>query len=801
MGDFNARVGPNEPDELYIGRHSAERRNDAGTRLAAFAEAQKLYVANSLFEKPLSKRWTWQSSDLVTKSELDYVLYGDRRSIENLEVLSQFHARSDHRLVRATIRVDMRKIRKEAFFKRPRRPAELDKAKFQRLVNEADWSGQGGGRTMEQYESLQETLTTCAKNAGTRKESTRKLWKTPETTELLKQLQQAKAREDSEEAKRLSKLCRTKVAEDYENYRNSRLLQTAEKRKSLKKCRRDMTQSQLITGALVDENGQLQTERDAVEEICRNFYTKLFESKVVVPRQRRAEPRTEPEVPPITADEVEAALVTMKNGKAPGPDGVRAEMLKAGGPTLWKQLARMFTRCVRKKKIPPQWKESTTVLLYKKGDAKNLKNYRPICLLSVVYKLFTKVLTRRITEDLDRAQPVEQAGFRQGYCTLDHLQTVNQIQEKAREKGLRQYLVFVDYEKAFDTVETNAVLNALEAQGVHRLYIDVLEDIYEDGETLITLFDKPIRIPIRRGVRQGDTISPKLFTAALEMIFRELRWDERRNAGITIDGRHLTHLRFADDIVLIGNSRADVQRRLEELNEKSGAVGLRINKDKTEWFEYFETSEKIYLEGEEIRRARSYVYLGQQLSEDHSANMNGEIGRRQKAAWLSFKNIQEVLKKISDPKLRANLFNTTVLPALLYGCETWTLTKRHEEKLSVTERAMERRVLGLTMWDQERNEAVREKTGFIDAVAEARKRKLRWAGHVARRDDGRWTKAATTWKPKKKAPNKWGKPTRWEKSVCESIGEDWLNAAQDREEYRNRIRRATTTSPLRRASD
>ncbi|KAH7704024.1 endonuclease-reverse transcriptase [Aphelenchoides avenae] len=181
--------------------------------------------------------------------------------------------------------------------------------------------------------------------------------------------------------------------------------------------------------------------------------------------------------------------------------------------------------------------------------------------------------------------------------------------------------------------------------------------------------------------------------------------------------------------------------------------------------------------------------------------MEGELGRRRKAAWLSFNNIQEVLKRMSDTKMRANLFNTTVLPALLYGCETWTLTKRQEDKLSTTERAMERRVLGITMWDQERNEAVRERTGFADAVTEARKRKLRWAGHVARRDEGRWTKATTVWKPKKKAPKNWGMPLRWEKSIHESVGEDWMNAAQDREDYRERIRRATTTSPLRRAND
>ncbi|KAH7673098.1 reverse transcriptase [Aphelenchoides avenae] len=221
MGDFNARIGQNEPDELYVGQQSAEQRNDAGTRLAAFAEAQKLYVANTLFEKPCLKRWTWQLSDLKTKSELDYVLYGDRKSIQNLEVLNQFNARSDHRLVRATIRVDMKKLRRKALLRRPCRPTELDEAKFQKLVAEADWSGQGGGRMMEQYKRLQATLTQCATGAVIRKESTRHTWKTPETEDLLKQLQQAKSRGDSEEAKSLSKLCRTKVAEDYESYRTA----------------------------------------------------------------------------------------------------------------------------------------------------------------------------------------------------------------------------------------------------------------------------------------------------------------------------------------------------------------------------------------------------------------------------------------------------------------------------------------------------------------------------------------------------------------------------------------------------
>ncbi|KAH7673194.1 hypothetical protein AAVH_26712 [Aphelenchoides avenae] len=295
---------------------------------------------------------------------------------------------------------------------------------------------------------------------------------------------------------------------------------------------------------------------------------------------------------PVTVAEVENALKRFKIEKAPGPDGITAEMLKAGGELLWEQLAKLFTDCMRKKRIPLKWKESRSVLLYKKGDPNDVKNYRPICLLPVIYKLFTKISVIRITEQLDAAQPPEQAGFRRGFCTLDHMQALNQVPGRAREKDMRLYLVFVDYEKAFHSIEINVVLNELGSQGVSSNYVDILEDVYDGCTTEIKLFHSPVTIPIKRGVGQGDTISPKLFTAALEEVIKPLGWESRKGCGITIEGRKLTHLRFADDIVLIGSTIREVERRLEELNRATESAGLRINRSKTKWMSYSKTNER-----------------------------------------------------------------------------------------------------------------------------------------------------------------------------------------------------------------
>ncbi|KAH7699433.1 protein F43G9.7 [Aphelenchoides avenae] len=749
--------------------------------MAAFAESHRLHVMNTYFEKPKNKRWTWHSPSFDQFNELDYVLCDDRRSVTNVEVLGRFGCDSDHRPVRATLRLDAKRMKKSLVLSSQKRVSTFDEKTLKRAVSAAHWAT--SGRTNERYEQLTATLTSCLKAAEVPKKKEFRSRLTAETRKKLSTLTAMKPLpENAEEYRALAREVRARVKEDHAAYRNQRLVETAEARKSLKKCARELAQVRLLTAALKDEGGTRQTDRREIERICGSFYTELFDSNVHVERAPTTMGEDAEALPQFTWQEVETAARSMKNGKAPGPDGITIESLKAGGPHLWKALAKFFSHCLKTGSIPAQWKESKTVLIFKKGDPEDIANYRPICLLSTVYKVFTKTLLNRLTDTLDAAQQPEQAGFRSGYCTLDHLQTMNQLQEKAREFGRHLYVVFVDYEKAFDSVEMNAVWNALDEQGVDPRYVRLLEEANEGCTTDITLFDDPVRIPIRRGVRQGDTISPKLFTAALESTFRELNWEADGRAGVSIDGKRITHLRFADDIVLIGTTFADVQRRLTQLNDRSKSRGLRINRRKTEWFEYFESKQTLTLEGEAIKRVRKYVYLGQELTEGHT--LDGEITRRQKAAWQSYNTIKDAIKNVTDVKLRANLFNTTILPALLYGCETWAPTKSQENRIAVTQRSIERRTLGISMREEQRNEAVREQSQFADAITEARKRKLRWAGHVARMSDDRWAGRTTAWKPRGNRPRNWGVPTRWNELILKAHGPNWREVAQDRSNYR-----------------
>ena len=402
-------------------------------------------------------------------------------------------------------------------------------------------------------------------------------------------------------------ICKTikkKAREDIRKHNLDEIRETIEASKSLKKVRRtqNLGKNRMIT--LLDKHGKEIQEQDKIMERIEEFYSELYDSDQAVTIQTVPK-----EVPPIMAWEVEAALRKMKNGKEAGNDQVNIETLKAGDETIAKQLAKLYTKCITERRIPKTWKEANMVIFFKKGNRKDIKNYRPICLLSNMYKLFTKIITTRLENKLDENQPREQAGFRSKYSTTDHIHAINQLKEKCREYNIPLCVAFVDYEKAFDSIQTQAILTSLQEQGIEDVYIEILKDIYTDSSVTVHLHKESEKIRIKRGVRQGDTISPKLFTATLESIFRRLNWEHK---GVKIDGEFLSNLRFADDIFLCTETPQELQHMLQELSDESRRMGLKMNIAKTKVMVVDNTP--ININNVLIENVQGYVYLGQHYS-------------------------------------------------------------------------------------------------------------------------------------------------------------------------------------------
>ncbi|KAK6752534.1 hypothetical protein RB195_003760 [Necator americanus] len=207
--------------------------------------------------------------------------------------------------------------------------------------------------------------------------------------------------------------------------------------------------------ALRNPKGKVIASRRRMEKIIYDFYSDLFDSHVHLPPHHLREDGQV--IPEVLLSEIRHVIIAFRQ---------------------YSSTPRLFTRYLSECKVPKQWKISKTVLLYKKGDPHDIGNYRPICLLSVIYKLFTRVILNRIEKVLDEGQPCEQAGFRKGFSTIDHIHTVSKLIEVSREYKMPLCLTFIDLKKAFDSVETEAVVEALDNQGVPTQYMKVLRELY-----------------------------------------------------------------------------------------------------------------------------------------------------------------------------------------------------------------------------------------------------------------------------------------------------------------------------------
>lgn len=391
-------------------------------------------------------------------------------------------------------------------------------------------------------------------------------------------------------------------------------------------------------------------------------------------------------------------------------------------------------------------------------------------------KLFGKVIKNRMENQLDSNQAKEQAGFRSGFSTTDHLQVITQIIEKTNEHEMPMYLAFVDYEKAFDSVEHAGIIDALVKHQIESAYIETISNAYNNGTSVIRLDKQSDKFPIQRGVRQGDTISPKLFNAGLEQIFRKLEWD---NKGIKINGEYLNHLRFADDIVLISSNGAEIEEMLNQLNMESCKLGMKINMKKTKVMSNsYATQRSIKVANMEVENVDKYVYLGQLVT--MNSDKTEEIKRRITAGWGAFSKYRDIMKSKMPMCLKRKVYNQCIQAAITYGCQTWAITKRMEDRLRTTQRSMERAMIGITKRDHKTNNWVRRQTGVQDIIVRIKQLKWQWAGHLARVTDNRWTKSVTEWIPLDMKRKRARPKTRWVDDMNKFIGVTWMREAKDR---------------------
>jgi hypothetical protein len=185
----------------------------------------------------------------------------------------------------------------------------------------------------------------------------------------------------------------------------------------------------------------------------------------------------------INEGEEKNAIKQLKDGKAPGTDGVLGEMLKAGGEAVVKWMARIS---FRSGVVPRDRRRACVVPIYKgKGERTECKNYRGISMLSIGGKVYGRVLVDRVVKKTEGRISDEQGGFRKGRGCVDQVFALRNVSEKNLEKQKDLYLGFMDLEKAYDKVDREGLWEVLIIYGVSGKLVQAVKSFYEESEACV----------------------------------------------------------------------------------------------------------------------------------------------------------------------------------------------------------------------------------------------------------------------------------------------------------------------------
>ena len=223
-----------------------------------------------------------------------------------------------------------------------------------------------------------------------------------------------------------------------------------------------------------------------------------------------------------TLGELSKAIDSLACGKAPGIDGIPPDLIKRCKTTLLQPLHDLLCQCWSEGVVPQDMRDAKIVTLYKnKGDRRDCNNYRGISLLSVVGKLYARVVLLRLQQLAERVYPVSQCGFRAERSTVDMIFSLRQLQEKCREQQKPLYIAFVDLKKAFDLVSREGLFNILLKIGCPPRLHSMVRSFHDDMRATIQ-YEGSMSEPldIKSGVKQGCVLVPTLFGIFFSLLLK-----------------------------------------------------------------------------------------------------------------------------------------------------------------------------------------------------------------------------------------------------------------------------------------
>ena len=640
----------------------------------------------------------------------------------------------------------------------------------------------------KKWENFKESINEGTKTLPKTKKKKDEDWMTDKIKELFKRRKEEK--DHTDKYLELDKEIRRECREAKEKWFNDRCDEIMEMEKNhnsreLHRKVKDLTgknKRSADSGCIKDRDGNMLFDKEEVERRWTEYIRELYDD----PNREEAEPIEIGEGPDINVDEVKYALKLMGARKAPGIDGITTEQLKALDEESIVVLTEICNQIYSTGHIPEDLRHSVFIKIPKKKKALECGEHRTISLMSHVIKLILRIIIERNSNMFEREVSETQSGFKSKVGTREGLFNVRSIIDKMLAVDKKLYVCFIDYEKAFDRVYHKKIMEVVKKAGMDAKDRRLISNLYYEQTASIQFGDTfSETFKVKRGVRQGCVLSPKLFNLYTEGIFAE----SEELKGIVVGGRNITNLRFADDTLLMAESEEELQIIVDAVREESLEHGLRMNVKKTKTMVIRRNIKdgckvSIKVEGRELEQVERYTYLGQQITEDGRSDK--EIRRRIEIARTSFINMRSILTsrklKIETKK---RLIRCYIMSTFLYASETWTIDAESWKRIEAFEMWCLRKMMRIPYTDHVTNVEVLRRTNSKRSLREEiTKRKLQYFGHVIRREkiqrllmDG-----------KMEGSRGRGRPRRtWVKDITEATGKsysDCVRTAQRREQLR-----------------
>ena len=499
------------------------------------------------------------------------------------------------------------------------------------------------------------------------------------------------------------------------------------------------------TSLVKDENGDVISDPQKADERWASHFEKVLN------RPRPDDPETVPDTPflqiDVSADppstvEVTTAVKKLKNGRAPGVDGITAEMLKASLRACMFVWTALLVAIWNNEKVPKDWTRGILVKLFKKGDAQICDNWRGINLTSVPSKILASVILQRLRAALDSHLREEQHGFRPGRSCSDLIFILRLMVEESREWNKKLYLLFIDFEKAFDSVDRDTLWKILKYYGVPDKLVKMIIALYEDSECCVRTENGDTRFfKIMSGVKQGCVLSPFLFVIVMDYILRQ-----SSGIGVKISSRLISDLDFADDVVLLEEAKLRLQLLLDAIDEKAEKMGLAVNVSKTKSMATSDSPLILKCKNKTIEQVKEFKYLGSWI--EYDGEIANEIKRKIGQATSAFSKLKPVWRSSKySMRLKLRLLNSNVMSILLYASECWKLNTQLEKRVLAFENMCLRRILNISWQEKVTNIEVRRRTGQPLVTDLLKRRRWTYLGHVLRMPEDRLPNTVYDWRP------------------------------------------------------